>query len=75
MAFGKFFKWLRERRLSIRTKLILSLSSIAAILLVSLLISVMEYSGMSNYVSDLIADDILYFSGVGKIIEAIVILP
>ena len=58
MAFGKFFKWLRERRLSIRTKLILSLSSIAAILLVSLLISVMEYSGMSNYVSDLIADDI-----------------
>ena len=58
MAFGKFFKWLRERRLSIRTKRILSLSSIAAILLVSLLISVMEYSGMSNYVSDLIADDI-----------------
>ena len=58
MAFEKFFKWLRERRLSIRTKLILSLSSIAAILLVSLLISVMEYSGMSNYVSDLIADDI-----------------
>ena len=58
MSSGKFFKWLRERRLSIRTKLILSLSSIAAILLVSLLISVMEYSGMSNYVSDLIADDI-----------------
>lgn len=58
MSSGKFFRWLRERRLSIRTKLILSLSSIAAILLVSLLISVMEYSGMSNYVSDLIADDI-----------------
>ena len=58
MSSGKFFKWFRESRLSIRTKLILSLSSIAAILLVSLLISVMEYSGMSNYVSDLIADDI-----------------
>ena len=58
MAFGKFFKRLRECRLSIRTKLILSLSSIAAILLVSLSISVMEYSGMSDYVSDLIADDI-----------------
>lgn len=58
MAFGKFFKRLRESRLSIRTKLVLSLSSIAAILLVSLSISVMEYSGMSNYVSDLIADDI-----------------
>ena len=58
MSSGKFFRWLRECRLSIRTKLILSISSIAAILLVSLLISVMEYSGMSNYVSDLIADDI-----------------
>ena len=58
MSSGKFFRWLRESRLSIRTKLILSLSSIAVILLVSLLISVMEYSGMSNYVSDLIADDI-----------------
>ena len=40
MSSGKFFKRLRERRLSIRTKLILSLSSIAAILLVSLLICV-----------------------------------
>ena len=58
MAFGKIPKRAREHRLSIRTKLVLSLSSIAAILLVSLSISVMEYSGMSNYVSDLIADDI-----------------
>ena len=58
MAFGKFFKRAREHRLSMRTKLILSLSSIAVILLVSLSISVMEYSGMSDYVSDLIADDI-----------------
>ena len=58
MAFGKFFKRAREKRLSMRTKLILSLSSIAVILLVSLSISVMEYSGMSDYVSDLIADDI-----------------
>jgi hypothetical protein len=58
MAFGKFFKRAREQRLSMRTKLILSLSSIAVILLVSLSISVMEYSGMSDYVSDLIADDI-----------------
>ncbi|NLZ20373.1 MAG: hypothetical protein GXY24_08985 [Bacteroidales bacterium] len=41
-----------------RAKLILSLSSIAAIMLLSSLISVMEYTSMSNYVSDLIADDI-----------------
>ena len=58
MSVRSAFKRFRERRLSMRSKLILSLSSIAAILLVSLSISVMEYSGMSDYVSDLIADDI-----------------
>ena len=58
MSPGKFFKALRNYRLPMRAKLIASLSLIAAILLVSLLISVMEYSGMSDYVSDLIADDI-----------------
>ncbi len=41
-----------------RMKLVLSLSSIAVILLVSSFISIMEYSRMSNYVSDLIADNI-----------------
>ncbi len=44
--------------LKLKSKLILSLLSIAAILLVSSIISVMEYSSMSNYVSSLIADDI-----------------
>lgn len=41
-----------------RLKLILSLSSIAIILLVSSFISIMEYSRMSNYVSELIAANI-----------------
>ena len=58
MSIRKFFQKLRCRRLSMRSKLILSLSSIAVILLVSSVISVLEYSSMSNYVSDLIADDI-----------------
>ena len=58
MSALKIFKNIRNYRLSMRAKLIVSLSLIAAILLVSLLISVMEYSGMSDYVSDLIADDI-----------------
>jgi len=49
---------LRPLRLTLKSKLILSLLSIAAILLVSSIISVMEYSSMSNYVSSLIADDI-----------------
>jgi len=41
-----------------KAKLTLSLFSIASILLVSCVISVMEYRSMSNYVSTLIADDI-----------------
>ena len=51
-------KSIRSFRLTLKSKLILSLLSIAAILLVSSIISVMEYSRMSNYVSSLIADDI-----------------
>ena len=58
MSARSVIKRVRDHRLSMRAKLILSLSSIAAILLLSSLISVMEYSSMSNYVSDLIADDI-----------------
>jgi len=45
-------------KLSLKAKLTLSLSAIAAILLVSATISVLEYAKMSTYVSDLIADDI-----------------
>ena len=41
-----------------RMKLILSLSSISVVLLVSSFISIMEYSRMSNYVSELIAANI-----------------
>ena len=58
MSVRSAYKRIRERRLSMRAKLVLSLSSIAPILLLSSLISVMEYTSMSNYVSDLIADDI-----------------
>lgn len=45
-------------KLSLKAKLTLSLSAIAAILLVSATLSVLEYAKMSSYVSDLIADDI-----------------
>lgn len=58
MSIRKFFQKIRTGRLSMRWKLVLSLSSIAVILLVSSVISVLEYTAMSNYVSDLIADDI-----------------
>lgn len=48
----------RNIRLSMRMKLTLSLMSIAAILLISCIISYIEYSSMTNYVSGLVADDI-----------------
>ncbi|MGM9765390.1 MAG: hypothetical protein ACI3ZO_03435 [Candidatus Cryptobacteroides sp.] len=54
----KLRHFIREFKLTLKMKLILSLSSIAVILLVSSFISVMEYSRMSNYVSDLIAANI-----------------
>ena len=56
-------------KLSIKSKLTLSLSAIAAILLISATISVLEYSKMSTYVSDLIADDITSLNTAHKLAE------
>lgn len=58
MSQKKLTKRLKTLKLSLKAKLILSLLSIAAILLVSSTISVLEYRSMSNYVSELIDDDI-----------------
>jgi predicted PurR-regulated permease PerM len=56
------FRKLRNRlanfRLSMRMKLTLSLSAIAVVLMLSSIISMIEYRRMSNYVSELIADNI-----------------
>lgn len=49
---------MKEFKLTMRMKLTLSLSAIAVTLLVSSVISIMEYYRMSDYVSDLIADNI-----------------
>lgn len=56
--FRKIRKTIREFKLTMRMKLVLSLSSIAVILLISSFITIMEYSRMSNYVSNLIANNI-----------------
>lgn len=56
--FRKLRSRMQDRHLSIRMKLTLSLSAIAVALLVSCVISILEYSRMSNYVSELIAEDI-----------------
>ena len=56
------FRNLRRRlkgfHLSLRMKLILALVSIIVVLVISSVISIMEYSRMSNYVSELISDNI-----------------
>lgn len=56
--FRKIRERIREFKFTMRAKIILSLSSVAVTLLSSSLISVLEYSRMSSYVSELIADNI-----------------
>lgn len=58
MLLSKIKNIAASRRLSMKLKLTLSLSAIAVILLVSGIISYIEYTRMSSYVSDLIADNI-----------------
>lgn len=48
----------KDRRPSMRKKVVFSLGSLAAILLLSAVISIMEYRRMSDYVSELIASNI-----------------
>ena len=54
----KFFRKKKGLKPSMRRKLVLSLGSLAAILLLSGVISILEYRRMSDYVSELIASDI-----------------
>lgn len=56
--FVRFKNWIREFRLSLRMKMTLSFSAIAVVLLMSSVISVLEYRRMSTYVSTLMAGDI-----------------
>ena len=58
MFLGKIRNRLSNRRLSLRAKLTLGLSAIAVVLVVSRILSLMEYRSMSSYVSGLIADNI-----------------
>jgi len=56
--FGRLKKWRNSFRLSIKTKMVLALSAIAVVLIVSGIITYVEYQRMSTYVSDMIAEDI-----------------
>lgn len=65
----KFLKKLHEYRMSMRTRLTLGLGSIAAMLLLSSIISVLEYRRMSNYVTDLVADNIKNINVAQKLVS------
>ena len=56
--FGKLKNWRNNFRLSLKSKMVLALSAIAVVLIVSGIISIVEYKRMSNYVSNMIAEDI-----------------
>lgn len=68
--FRKLRNRMQDMHLSIRMKLTLSLSAIAVALLVSCVISILEYSRMSNYVSELIAEDIRRINVSQRLAEA-----
>ena len=69
--FVKLKNWLQEFRLSLKMKVTLALSAIAVVLLMSSIISVLEYRRMSNYVSDMIADDIHDIYTTQRLVDAV----
>ena len=60
MSFRRKITKVRDARPGMRMKLVFSLSAIAVTLLISSIISVMEFTRMNNYVSDLFAGNIKY---------------
>lgn len=58
MKIGSFIRKRRDRMPSLRMKVVNSLGALAAILLLSGVISILEYRRVSNYVSDQIASNI-----------------
>ena len=69
--FKKFRSRLKNFKLSLRMKMVLSLSAIAVVLLNSSVISVMEYRKMSSYVSELIADNIKSINVAHDLMDAV----
>ena len=69
--FVKFRNWLQGFRLSLRMKMILSILAIAVVLLMSSVISVVEYRHMSNYVSGMIANDINDLRVAQRLVDAV----
>ena len=56
--FAKLKTWRNNFRLSLRTKMVIALSAIVVVLVLSSIISILEYRRMSSYVSEMIAENI-----------------
>lgn len=69
--FVKVRNWLQEFRLSLKMKLTLALSAIAVVLLMSSIISVLEYRRMSTYVSDMMADNVRNIHVTQELVNAV----
>ena len=63
--------WLQEFRLSLKMKLTLALCAIAVVLLMSSIISVLEFRRMSNYVSDMMADNVHNIQVTQELVNAV----
>lgn len=69
--FVKVRNWLQEFRLSLKMKLTLALCAIAVVLLMSSIISVLEYRRMSTYVSDMMADNVRNIHVTQELVNAV----
>ena len=69
MSFRRNIAKVREAKPGMRMKLVFSLSAIAVTLLISSIISVMEFTRMNNYVSDLFAGNIKSINAARKLSE------
>ena len=69
--FKKIRNGIKNFKLSLRMKMVLSLSAIAVVLLISSVISIMEYRKMSSYVSELIADNIKSINVAHDLMDAV----
>ena len=58
MKLKKVIKLIKEHRFGMRSKLNLSFVAISVILLISSVISILEYRRMSSYMSELISKDV-----------------
>lgn len=56
--FTRLRNWKNNFRLSLKMKVVLALSAIVVVLVISSIISILEYRRMSSYVSEMIAEDI-----------------